>query len=246
MEKTSEKKKSKVKLVFSIIVDVILGLAILIGIFVSIFALTSRANNGIPTFFNKSVLTVQSESMTGTFDKGDIIIINKFSDNTEERAKQLQELTPNESIVTFYYDLDSDGTDEIVTHLYKGTYQVGTQTLYEFKGTYNPDNVELASQYIASTHLIGRYTETRLSGFGTVLDFLRSSLGFGLVIMLPIFIFFLYSLIKLILVFAERNHEKTVKNAVASLSEEERERIKRELLEELKANGEDINKENKE
>lgn len=246
MEKTIEKKKTKLKLAFGIIIDIILGLAILIGIFVSVFSLTSRSNNGIPTFFNKSVLTVKSESMTGIFDKGDIIIIDQFSKDTHERADQLQELIPDETIVTFYYDLDADGTDEIVTHLYKGTYQVGTQTLYEFKGTYNPDNVELESQYIASNHLIGKYTGTKLVGFGTVLDFLRSSLGFGLVIMLPVFIFFLYSLIRLILVITERNHQKAVENAAAALTEEERERIKRELLEELKAQGEDINKEDKE
>ena len=220
MEKTE---KSVGRRIAGVVVDVLLGLIILLGILVSVYSLSSRSTGGVPSFFGKSSLVVESDSMTGTVNKGDLIFIEKFS-----ASNPIERLETDRSVVTFYFDIDGDGSNELVTHLFKGTEQVGTQTLYTFQGTYNPADVLLDTQYVSADKLIGTYTGTRIAGLGTVLDFLRSPLGFGLIIILPIFLFFIYALVRLILALMETKKPKT-----AAVSAEEREKIKAELLAEI-------------
>lgn len=238
-----QSKNKPVRKALRIAADCLLGLIIALGVLVSAVSLSARASGGVPSFFGHSVLVVQSESMTGTIDKGDIIFVDKFSADEEKRNLELAALVPDKSVVTFYFDLDSDGTDELVTHLYRGTTAHGNATFYVFEGTYNPDQATLESQYVSADKIFGLYGGTRIAKVGTALDFLRSPLGFGLLIMLPIGAFFIYALVRLILALVEARRPTV---SADDLSEEAREQIRREILAELEAGKKDGTKEKNE
>ena len=80
---------------------------------------------------------------------------------------------------------------------------------------------------VYASDIIGRWTGTKLGGFGKALDFLRTKTGFFVCIVIPMAIFFLFELYKFIVVLIEQK-----KGTVPEIDEEE---IKRKAIEEYLA-----------
>ena len=79
-----------------------------------------------------------------------------------------------------------------------------------------------------SSDIIGKWTDVKISGFGKVLDFLKTKKGFFICIIIPLAVFFLFELYKFIATIIEvKNGDKSEK-----LDEEE---IKRRAIEEYLA-----------
>jgi signal peptidase len=91
------------------------------------------------------------------------------------------------------------------------------------------DNVGDDPYTVQATDIVGIWTGGRLPGIGKVINFLRSSLGFFLFIVLPLVAFFIYELYRFIAILLE---EKRKKNPAAQISKEDEEEIKRKAIEE--------------
>jgi signal peptidase len=70
---------------------------------------------------------------------------------------------------------------------------------------------------------------------GAVADFLKSSVGFLLVVVLPMALFFLYELYNLLKIIMEQKMQKAAATASATVSAETEEEIKRRAIEEFLA-----------
>ena len=242
---------TKAKKIISITLNVIVWAFLLFALLVTILTFASKnTSDGVPSVFGKSFVTVQSDSMKSdkpeSFKTGDMLIIKKI---LPEQAKQLTEGT----IIVYRAPIDIDGdgyTGDVNTHRIVSVRPDGDITYYTTQGDNremcpNPDGYEL--RY---TDIIGVYEGGKLAGLGGVADFLRSSLGFGLVVVLPMALFFLYELYALLKIVMDLKIKKASAGAVA-IDEEE---IKRRAIEEYlakqnaekNADSDDLTKENTE
>ena len=81
---------------------------------------------------------------------------------------------------------------------------------------------------VSSEEIIGKWTKTKISGFGKAMDFLRTKKGFFICILIPMALFFLFELYKFILTLVQLKQPEPVEQ----LDEEE---IKRRAIEEYLA-----------
>lgn len=212
----------KVKKALGIVVDVLITIFIVFSIIVTILAFTASASDkNVPSIFGYSILSVQSDSMKSdkeeSFVKGDIIIGHSLN---EEEKKSLKE----GDIVTFFADLDGDGFKEINTHRVVRVITAGDTVSYNTKG----DNNLAEDSYVTlSENVICQYKGEKIKGLGAFLDFLQTKVGFLVVIVLPLALFFAYELYYFIRTLI------TVKDAgKRKITAEDEEEIKRKAVEE--------------
>lgn len=237
--------KSKAKKVLSIVFNTFVWVFLVFAILVTIMTFASRnSKDGVPSVFGKSIVSIQSNSMKSSkpesFKDGDLIIIEKITSN------QALELEVG-AIITYRapQDIDGDGqTGDINTHrIVEKRTDAGGIVWFKTQGD-NPTTNPTADNYeLRYTDVIGVYNGNKLAGVGGVVDFFRSSLGFLLVIVLPMALFFFYEVYCLIKIIMEN---KVKKAKAEALSPEQEEEIKRLAIQEYLAQQEQQNSENKE
>ena len=229
MKKTStggtsaEKTVSKSKKVWGIIGNVAMWIFIVFAVAVTIFAFSAQSSaDGIPTIGGKVMSPVLTDSMEPTINKGDIILSRKL-DDSETRLLKVGD------IITFKADLDGDGSPEINTHrIVEVNVDAAGFTSYKTKGD-NP-KAPVDQNPVSPTDVISIFDEnsdTRIPVLGSVISFLLTSLGFFLVIVVPLILFFIFEII----MFVRRLIE--VKNAgKKQITVEDEELIKQRAIEE--------------
>ena len=181
----------KTQKILKIVLNIFICIFVAFSAFMTIISLTaSTSQDGIPSISGTAFLTVSSDSMKGTFDKGDLILVKKL---TEEGRKNLKV----DDVITFRADLDGNGTEELNTHrIYEITYyDSGDVKGYVTWGDNNPirDNDPVDWQFV-----VGKWNkEARDDGVaipfvGGVISFIQKPTGFLVAIVLPLVIFFLY------------------------------------------------------
>ena len=225
--------KTEAKKIVSIVLNVLVWVILVFATLVTILTFVStNSTDGVPSIFGKSIVSVQSPSMDGdkkgSFKQGDLLFVDKI---TQDEAWDLQEGT----IIVYRAPIDINGdgeTGDINTHRIIGKRVTeGGIVYFETQGDAEPvpDNYEL--RY---TDVIATYNgHSRLRGVGAVVDFLKSSIGFLLVVVLPMALFFIYELYNLIKILMEQKMQKVA--ASASISAETEEEIKRRAIEEFLA-----------
>ena len=167
-----------------IFISVVLWAVILLAALFAFTTLATRDTNQVASLAGYTPLTVASDSMSPTFRAGDLIIIRKCDPQTLKEG----------DIVTFHTIINNEFA--LNTHRITEIQDLGGARSYVTKG----DNNELADIHmIADGDIVGKYV-CHLAGFGKVMSFLSSSLGFLLVIVLPLLIFFIYQVYHLITV----------------------------------------------
>ena len=228
MEKTIN--WQKVKKIAGIVGNVILWVFVVFSVLMTVMVFTAQGSeDGVPSLFGKSLLTIETESMEPTYMVGDLVFVTKLDDEAKS------ELKPGD-IITYRAPIDING-DGVIGDI--NTHRIETidhkTGVIVTKGDNNliTDNEGDTAYTIHENDVIGKCTENgKLSGVGNVLSFLRSSLGFFLCIVLPLILFFLYELYNFITILVA---ERAKKNASA-VSKETEEEIKRRAIEEyLKA-----------
>lgn len=222
MGNTNKKEKAKkiAGLIGSILIWIFVGFSALITVLV--FS-AQGSSDGIPSVFGKSLLTIQTASMEGTYNIGDMVLMTKLTD--EEKVD-----LPVGAIVTYRAPIDIDGdgmigdinTHRIISH------DPDTGVIVT-KGDNNilPDNEGDSPYTIHRNDVIGLCTEQgRLAGLGNVIEFLRSSVGFFVCIVLPLILFFLYELYNFISILTSERAKR------APIAKETEEEIKRRAIEE--------------
>ena len=209
----------KFKKIGNIIGNTVIWLFVAFSLAITIMVFSAQQSaDGIPALFGKSLLTIQTPSMEGTYSVGDMVFMTKLSDEDK------YELKAND-IITYHapIDIDQDGlTGDINTHRIVSIDHTTGLIVTKGDGNLLNDNYT-----IHRNDVIGICTEDgKLDGIGNVIEFLRSRIGFFVCIVLPLILFFVFELYNFIAILVS---EKAKKAPIAKETEEE---IKRRAIEE--------------
>lgn len=208
------KDNSQVKRIIKIVLTVLYYVFIVLLLSFSIITIASKGERDIPNVFGRGYLAVRTDSMNGdkedSFAAGDLIYVRILNDKTREELKV-------GDIVTFYdYDLRFLNTHRIVEINETST---GKSVVTQGDKAGAPRDPARPIEDILAIH-----TSTKKGG-GAFILFIQSKLGFGLLIVLPVFILFVVQGVRFYLII------KGNKQAVDL--EAEREKIRAELLQEM-------------
>ena len=209
------------KKVINIVVNVIVAI-ILVFVFILTLNIILSGDKGYTSIFGTAYVSVESNSMKGdkadNFQKGDLLKI-KILD--EEEKKNLQ---PGD-VITFWDNTIVDNQLVLNSHrIIKVEKQSDGSVRYETKGD---NNLDADKMLIPDVTIVGIY-EGKIGGLGNVVSWFYSSTGFFVCIVLPAFLIVAYFAFNLVMVLRERNKVS---------DETKKERLRQELLEELRAEG---------
>lgn len=185
----------------TVVLSVILWAIILIAALYAFTTMATRDNQNVANIFGYTPLTVQSDSMVPTFAAGDLIFIKKCDPATLEEG----------DIICFHTIIDNEYA--LNTHRIESIESVGDARSYT---TIGDNNNGITDQHVISDgDIVGKYVG-HLTGFGKVMDFLSSSMGFLIVIILPMMLFFIYQIYHLITISIRLKRALAVENARAA------------------------------
>jgi len=161
--------------VTNIISTAILVAAILICIYVVLTTKASEDSIGVPNIGGYSFLSVKSDSMTPTFNPGDLIVIKRYGkDEKHEYSKG--------DVITFAA-IKKSGLRIVNSHrivdINKGA---GDDISYITKGDAEKNKDEKS---VEPKNILGVYTGVRIPKLGKVFDFAQKPSGVLLMIILP-------------------------------------------------------------
>ncbi|MBQ9482782.1 MAG: signal peptidase I [Ruminiclostridium sp.] len=201
------------KSVLKVIVNVLAWIVLIFALLITIIVFSSERNNGVANLFGFIPLTVESDSMKPTFEKGDLIMCHEIDD--------LNSLGEGD-VITFWTIIDGKRVKN--THRIVGINQAENSRSFVTRGDNNSIDDTMPAY---AGDIIGKWTDMRIPGFGKVMGFLRTKTGFFVCIIIPMAIFFLIELYKFIMTVVEVRRP-----AVEEVDEEE---IKRRAIEEYLA-----------
>ncbi len=204
---SAESKPSVIKKIFNVLFYTIIAIVIIFALLMTIMSLGSK--DGLSEIFGHYIMTVQSESMTGTFEKGDIIICKKVDASTLEK----------DDIISFYYIVQDQRI--VVTHriVEVKTNEIGVK--YFITQGDAKENIMHEEVFIGD--VIAKYTGTKISGAAKVAEFIKSKNGFLVCVVIPLFLFLfwqLYSFIKTLIDIKQVNYQDEVNNQAKALAAE--------------------------
>lgn len=146
--------------------------------------LATKDDGSVSNLGGFTPMTVQSDSMSPTFDQGVLIVI-KTCDTSKLQVGD---------IVTFHTIIDNQYA--LNTHRIESIDELNGMRSFTTKG----DNNDVADTHIISDgDIVGQYV-FKIPGMGKVMDFLSSTWGFLIVIVLPMLLFFIYQVYHLVIV----------------------------------------------
>lgn len=195
----------------------------------SVSNISVKKENDIANLFGYGFLSVQSDSMEGiedhSFSKGDLIFVSLLDDLGRENLKV-------GDVVTFY-DLS---VRDFNTHRIVEFTEIDGETYLTTKGD-NANQADIEPLHISNALAVHR---SSVAGIGTSIDYLQTSAGFALFIILPVVLFLVVEgvlLAKHIFVMnkfkIEQYYAVEKEKALVSL-EVEKERIRQQVMSELK------------
>ena len=234
------KEESTGKKILNTIVNVVLVLAIALAAVSTYVSYVSASGNGVPSILGIRMFSIQTESMYPTLNPGDLIFDKAVKDPTTLQKGD---------IITYWTVIN--GERVLNTHRIHEIYDGGGYRIFGTKG----DNNTIADPLtVHESEVVGIYA-TKVAGVGKVFDYLQTSTGFLVVVVVPVFVFFLYYLVQFfrvlfeyqnvknrikyeqergrnedILAEAQRQQQLTKDAERAALEAELREKLKAELL----------------
>ena len=180
----------------SILISILLWAVILLAALFAFTTLATKDSSHVASLAGYTPLSVVSDSMAPTFNAGDLIIIRSCDPATLQEG----------DIITFHTIINNEFA--LNTHRIAEIDDQGGARSYVTKG----DNNEIADVHmITDGDIVGKFV-TRLPKFGRVVEFLSSSTGFLLVIVLPLLIFFIYQVYHLVTVSIDLKKALAVEN----------------------------------
>ena len=129
--------KSKAKKALSVIGNILIWIFIAFAVVITILAFSATSSkDGIPSVGGRVISPVLTDSMSPTFDAGDMILSRKLTDDEKTGLKVYD-------IITFKTDLNGDGAAEVNTHRIIEVIGEGSSVQYKTKG----DNEILTDPY---------------------------------------------------------------------------------------------------
>ena len=234
--------KGKVRKVINIVVNTILIIAIVLAAICTFVSYVSTSGSGVPSIFGIQIFSIKTESMYPTLLPGDLIFDTEVKDpSTLQKG----------DIITYWTIIE--GERVLNTHRIDEIYQqeAGGFRIFKTKGDKNSTADALT---VHESEIVGKYA-FRISGLGKVFDYLQTSEGFLIVVVIPVFLFFLFHLVQFFRVLFEyqnvknrikyeqergrtedmleaekRKQKEAQASARAKMEEELRERLRAEIL----------------
>lgn len=178
-------------------IDIILVIAIIFAVAATYVSFVTTSGNGVPSIFGIQFLAVQTDSMYPTLKPDDLIVNTKLNSPSD--------LRPND-IITYWTIID--GNRVLNTHRILNVYDAGGHLKFETKG----DGKELSDPLVVHEKDVVGIFRFRIPGLGKVFNYLQTSTGFLLVVVIPVFLFFLYHLVQFFrLLFEYQNVKNRIK-----------------------------------
>lgn len=234
-------KKKKVNKVVNVVINVILIIAIVFAVICTYISFVTTSGNGVPSIFGLRLLSIQTPSMKPTINDGDLAVSTAV--DTAELRKG--------DIITYWTVIN--GERVLNTHRIFNIYDGGGFLIFETKGDANTTADILT---VHEKEVVGKY-QWKIPGVGKVFDYLQTGTGFFVVVVIPVFIFFIFHLVQFFRALfeyqnvknrikfekeraeaegepaAEANDEAARAAERAALEAEIREQIRREMLEKM-------------
>ena len=227
----------KKKKVLNTIINVVLVIAIVLAVIATYVSFVSTSGSGVPSIFGLRLFSIQTDSMYDTLLPGDLVIDTAVKDPTT-----LQK----EDIITYWTVID--GERVLNTHRIVEIYDGNGYLIFATKGD---NNTMVDTLTVHEAEIVGKYA-FRIPGVGKAFDYLQTSTGFLLVVVIPVIIFLLYQLIQFFRVLFEYQNVKSrirfeeergrtedlieeQKRREDELKQAERERLEAELREKIRA-----------
>jgi signal peptidase len=159
--------------VFAKIANAVATIVLVFAILICVLVIASmKSSTGMAQLFGYSLLSVQSESMEPVFYKGDLIVIKCTDEN----------MVFNEGEIITFTAYNDYGKKFLNTHRIIKKHTSSVRNSYVTKG----DNADSAdSRKVYQNFVLGKYTGHKLSGFGTVLDYVSSGTGVLVFVVFP-------------------------------------------------------------
>ena len=235
--------ESKAKRILNAVVNAVLVVAIALAAMCTYVSFVSSSGNGVPSLFGIRVFSIQTESMYPTLLPGDLIF--------DTAVKEPEELRKDD-IITYWTVIN--GERVLNTHRIYEIYDGGGYLIFSTKG----DNNTIADPLtVHESEVVGKYS-FRVNGLGKVFDYLQTSTGFLIIIVIPVFLFFLFHLIQFfrvlfayqnvknqikfeqqrgatedLIAMKERQQAEAQEQARAKMEEEMREKLRAEIMEKM-------------
>ena len=217
--------ESRGKRIANTIVNAVLVIAIALAAVCTYVSFVSSSGNGVPSIFGIRMFSIQTDSMYPTLLPGDLIFDKAVKDpSTLQKG----------DIITYWTVIN--GERVLNTHTIHEIYDGGGYRIFATKGDNNTAADPLT---VHEAEVVGKYV-ARIGGLGKVFDYLQTSTGFLIVVVVPVFLFFLFYLIQFFRVLFEYQN---VKNRIRfeqerkqrEAKDRERAELEAELREKLRA-----------
>lgn len=220
-----------IKGILNTVINILIVIVLVTSILIAVLSLTSKANNGVATIFGYSFHTIQTPSMVGGNEKypggnyqvGDLVI-GKV-DGAGDREYDVGDIIS-------YRTESAEGEPMLICHRIIAMGSDNGNLTYQTQGDANdtPDQDSqdkfLHNYDITSRCYDSEYQGKVLSGWGKPLDFIRQPTGFFFAVLLPMIIFFMYEIVRVVI--NAMNYKK-------SKAEEEKENAEKEKDDAVKA-----------
>ena len=187
-------KESKAQKIISRIVNVVLVIAIALAAISTYVSYVSTSGSGVPSVLGLQMLSIQTESMYPILNPGDLIFDTSVKDPSTLKVGD---------IITYWTVIN--GERVLNTHNIHEIYDGGGYLIFSTKGENNPTADPLT---VHDSEIVGKYTGFKVGGLGKAFDYLQTSTGFLVVVVIPVFIFFLYYLVQFFRVLFEYQNVK--------------------------------------
>jgi len=184
---------SKGKEIVNTLVNVVLVLAIVLAAMCTYTSYVSSSGNGVPSILGVRMFSIQTESMYPALLPGDLVFGRAVKDASELRR---------DDIIAYWTVIS--GERVLNTHRIHNIYDGGGYLIFETKGD---NNTAADALTVHESEIVAKYS-FRVGGLGKFFDYLQTGTGFFVVVVVPVFVFFLFHLVQFFRVLFEYQNVK--------------------------------------
>lgn len=229
----------KLHSILKIVGNVVFYGILLLLILFSFATMKMKQEDNVANIFGRGFMSVQTGSMIGnnpdSFTPEDIIFVKMF------QSKNPDDVQIGDIIVFYKLDLDDNALNGsqpgFVTHRVNDKFQINDTIFFETKGDANASSDQFA---ISAEEIIAIY-QSKFVGGGSILKYIQTPQGFAATIIIPVALMLLlqgFFLVRNIITLNKekvQEHLETEKEAQIKALEAEKEKMRQQILEELKA-----------
>ncbi len=219
------------KKIGSIALDILIILIFLISVLLVVANITADKENGEQAnVFGYVINSVQSDSMSGTFEKGSLVVGKMVDDKT---------VIEKDTIITFTQKVGSTYIQN--THRIVDVHTVGGTNIYQTQGD-NRERCPAPDADWKTIHDVNSVYKFHIPLVGGFIDFLKEPVGFIICLVLPMLAFIAWQVYKLISIYLQNKKEQMLEEAKDNVSDEAKDAIIREYLAKIQAQTDEAEK----